>query len=98
MERVMKDRAARDAVAFLVPLPARAAPTVRVNITLPAVELAAIDAYAEANGFTRSGFILAAARRTMRNDKAAWARPLDQEAPVGIDRRVKSGEETRGPA
>jgi predicted RNase H-like HicB family nuclease len=71
MERVMKDRAARDAVAFLVSLPERAAPTVRVNITLGAADLAAIDAYAEANGFTRSGFIVAAARRTMRKGKAA---------------------------
>jgi predicted RNase H-like HicB family nuclease len=71
MEQVMKDRAALDAVAFLVPLPERAAPTVRVNITLPAADLAAIDAYAESNGFTRSGFIVAAARRTMRKDKAA---------------------------
>jgi len=40
-----------------------------VNITLPAADPAAIDA--EPDGFTCVGFVLAAARRTMRKDKAA---------------------------
>lgn len=71
LEQVMRLKGNRDAVAFLMALPDRATPTVRVNITLPASDLAAIDAYAEAHGFTRSGFIVASARNAMRGDKAA---------------------------
>ena len=36
-----------------------------VNITLPEDALRAIDTYAEAQGFTRSGFLLKAARRVL---------------------------------
>lgn len=64
-------KTSRDAVAFLVTLPERATPTVRVNITLSASDLKDIDSYAEAHGFTRSGFIVASARSVMRRDKAA---------------------------
>jgi metal-responsive CopG/Arc/MetJ family transcriptional regulator len=38
---------------------------VRVNITLPEDTLAEIDRYAEAHGFTRSGFLAQAAKRAM---------------------------------
>ncbi len=64
LEAIMQDPENRDGVAILVPLdePTR---TVRVNITLPEDTLRAIDAHAEANGFMRSGFLAAAARKAI---------------------------------
>jgi predicted RNase H-like HicB family nuclease len=62
---IMEERENRDAVAVLVPGPAKAAKAVRVNITLPEDALRAIDSYAESHGYTRSGMIVAAARRLM---------------------------------
>lgn len=53
------------AVVILVPLAMPDAKTMRVNITLPADVLEQIDAYAEKEGFTRSGFIVRAAKRAM---------------------------------
>ena len=66
LDAVMADRENRDAVAVLI---AAAVPskTVRVNITLPEDVLREIDAYAERHGFTRSGFIAAATRRSMQD-------------------------------
>lgn len=65
MEAIMAERSHRDAVAILVGLPDDAVRVVRVNITLPEPDLRKIDAFAEAHGFTRSGFLLSAARREM---------------------------------
>lgn len=65
LEVIMAERANRDAVAFLVPAPPRAVRTVRVNVTLPEDVLAEVDRYAEAHGYTRSGFLAAAAKRAM---------------------------------
>lgn len=62
---VMRDRENRDAVAFMVETPARPSKTVRVNITLPEDVLRAIDASAERGGYTRSGFIVQAAKKMM---------------------------------
>jgi predicted RNase H-like HicB family nuclease len=62
LESVMSDPDNRDGVAILVALADGPAKTVRVNITLPEDALREIDAYAEAQGFTRSGFLLKAAR------------------------------------
>ncbi len=52
-------------MAILVPAPAQAAKTIRVNITLPEDVLRDIDHYAEANGYTRSGFLALAAKKIM---------------------------------
>jgi hypothetical protein len=60
----------RDAVAFLVDLPDRPAPRVRVNITVSAKDLEAIDTYAEAHGFTRSGFLVQAAKERIKRRSA----------------------------
>lgn len=62
LEAVMVDPDNRDGVAILVQAPARARKVVRVNVTFPEDELAAIDAKAEAAGMTRSGFLARAAR------------------------------------
>lgn len=66
MDLIMADPENRDGTPALVPLsPVVSRKTVRVNITLPEVELQTIDQYAESHGFTRSGFLLQAAKREM---------------------------------
>lgn len=68
LDGVMADPANRDGgVAVLIPAPALSARRVRVNITLPADDLDRIDAYAEAHGFTRSGFLVTAAKQAMHD-------------------------------
>jgi hypothetical protein len=52
--------------AILVSVETRPAKAVRVNVTLPADVFAEIDRYAEAHGFTRSGFLAQAARRAIK--------------------------------
>lgn len=64
LEVVMRDPENRDGVAILVDLPV-SSKVVRVNITLPEDALREIDAHAEAQGFTRSGFLLRAARQAL---------------------------------
>lgn len=65
LEAVMADPQNRDGVAVLVPLKGEPPRIVRVNVTMPEDLLAAIDRYAEARGFTRSGFLAQAARRAL---------------------------------
>ena len=64
LETVMADAENRDGVAILVPVSIRSR-TVRVTITLPEDVLRLVDAYAEAKGFTRSGFLATAAKRVI---------------------------------
>lgn len=64
LEAVMTDPVNRDGVAILVMAETKAK-IVRVNITLPDDTLREIDQYAEAHGFTRSGFLAQAAKRAM---------------------------------
>ena len=63
----MRDPENRDGVAILVPLETKPR-AVRVNITVPQDALREIDLYAEGHGFTRSGFLVTAARRAMEID------------------------------
>jgi predicted RNase H-like HicB family nuclease len=65
LETIMADPDNRDGVAILVPAPGRSAKSVRINITLPEDVLSEIDRYAEAQGFTRSGFLAKAAKSAM---------------------------------
>lgn len=65
LEDVMAERENREAVAFLVPAPARQARAVRVNITLPEDVLADVDRVAGRQGLSRSSFLARAARRAM---------------------------------
>jgi predicted RNase H-like HicB family nuclease len=67
LEEVMADAVNRDGVAVLVPAPIHAAKAVRVNITLPEDTLQAIDKFAEAQGYTRSGFLAAAAKKAIQD-------------------------------
>jgi len=65
LEAVMADPDHRDGVAVLIPAPATAPKSVRINITLPSDILDQIDRMAEREGFTRSGFLAQAARKAM---------------------------------
>jgi|SRR5262245_41103814 predicted RNase H-like HicB family nuclease len=67
LEQIMADPDNREGVAVLIPLRDETGRTVRVNITLPEATLAEIDRYAEAHGFTRSGFLAQAAKRAIED-------------------------------
>ena len=77
MDAIMAAAENRDAVAILVPTKLPAVRTARVNITVPVDALGDIDRFAEAHGFTRSGFLVSAARRAM-----------NENAPEGRKRRA----------
>ncbi|UTD30571.1 type II toxin-antitoxin system HicB family antitoxin [Bradyrhizobium sp. WD16] len=65
LEEIMAIAENRGAVAVLVDAPPSEVKTVRVNVTLPADTLAAIDKYVESHGFTRSGFLAQAAKKAI---------------------------------
>ncbi|NVN84722.1 MAG: type II toxin-antitoxin system HicB family antitoxin [Rhodopseudomonas sp.] len=65
LESIMQNPQNRNGVAVLVPVIPPAVRSVRINITLPADILEQIDAYAEREGFTRSGFLAQAAKKSM---------------------------------
>ncbi|WP_020186974.1 type II toxin-antitoxin system HicB family antitoxin [Methylopila sp. 73B] len=71
LEVIMSERANRDAVAAVIPGPKGPAKALRISVTVPEDLLGEVDAYAEAHGYTRSGFLQAAARRAMRDDESA---------------------------
>ena len=64
LEAVMSDPDNRDGVAILIKAEV-STKAVRVNITIPQDALNLIDAYAEAHGYTRSGFLVKAARQAI---------------------------------
>lgn len=64
LEQVMADHENRDGVAILVATEIKSK-SVRVNITMPEETLRDVDRYAEAHGFTRSGFLVQAAKQVM---------------------------------
>jgi predicted RNase H-like HicB family nuclease len=65
LEDIMKDAQNRDGVAILVDAPAPVVKSMRVNVTLPSDLLAEIDARAERDGFTRSGYLAQAAKKAL---------------------------------
>jgi predicted RNase H-like HicB family nuclease len=65
LEATMAEAQNRDGVAILVSAPSLATKAVRINVTLPDDVLAKVDAYAAANGYTRSGFLAYAAKKAM---------------------------------
>jgi predicted RNase H-like HicB family nuclease len=65
LETIMADRENRDAVAILVKVPAKAAKAVRINVTVREDELEEIDRYAAEHGYSRSGFLVRAAKKAM---------------------------------
>jgi predicted RNase H-like HicB family nuclease len=77
LEAVMTDRENRAAVAILVKAPPATAKAVRINMTLPEDELEQIDKFAAEQGYTRSGFLLHAAKRAMREATTRFTRRDD---------------------
>jgi predicted RNase H-like HicB family nuclease len=67
LEAIMADRENHDAVAVLIDGPRRVFKAVRVNVTVPEDELERIDKFAGEHGYTRSGFLLYAAKREMEH-------------------------------
>ena len=65
LEEIMAIAENKDGVAVLIDAPAAEVKSVRVNVTLPADVLGEIDKYAEREGFTRSGFLVQAAKKAM---------------------------------
>jgi predicted RNase H-like HicB family nuclease len=65
LETIMADPQNKDGVAILVSLKIETRKAIRVNITLPEDVLKEIDAFATAQGMTRSGFLARAARHEM---------------------------------
>ena len=61
----MADSDNRSGVAILVSVKTDQPKVLRVNITLPGDVLKQIDEYAEAHGYTRSGFLTKAAKKLM---------------------------------
>lgn len=70
LEEVMADKDNRSGVAILITLRAETAKVVRVNVTIPEDVLGEIDRYAERHGYSRSGFLTAAAKQAMRTEAA----------------------------
>ncbi|MBZ9672430.1 type II toxin-antitoxin system HicB family antitoxin [Mesorhizobium sp. B2-1-8] len=70
LETVMTDADNRDGVAILVAARTGARKAVRINVTLPDDVLQRIDAFAEAHGYTRSGFLAKAAEKVMALEAA----------------------------
>jgi metal-responsive CopG/Arc/MetJ family transcriptional regulator len=69
----MADPENRDGVAILVALKSEAQKTVRVNVALPADVLEQIDRFAERRGYTRSGFLVQAAKRVIEDEERTAA-------------------------
>ncbi|KJF66727.1 MULTISPECIES: type II toxin-antitoxin system HicB family antitoxin [Rhizobium] len=74
LEAIMADPENKDGVAILVSLKTGSKKSVRLNITLPEDVLKEIDAFAEAKGLTRSGFLARAAKHEISNarDDGDW--------------------------
>jgi predicted RNase H-like HicB family nuclease len=82
LEAVMADRENRDAVAILVKAPPATAKAVRVNMTIPEDELEQIDRFAAEQGYTRSGFLLHAAKKAIAEAEAAKSRAVTAKASL----------------
>lgn len=66
MDAIMADPDNRGGTPALVPLaPIASKRAVRVSVTFPEDTLQVIDQFAEAHGFTRSGFLATAAKKAM---------------------------------
>ena len=65
LDDIMSEPDNRSGVAIIVSAASAQPKAVRVNVTLPGDVLAQIDTFAEAHGYTRSGFLTRAAKRLM---------------------------------
>src|SRR5215470_12240502 len=72
LEMVMADPDNRGGVVILVGVKTDARKAVRVNVTFPEDVLEQIDRFAEAHGFTRSGFLARPARAFSARVESGW--------------------------
>ena len=85
LEAVMADRENRDAVA--IPVKAATTRAVRVNMTIPEDELERIDEFATEHGYTRSGFLLYAAKEAIGAAETAKTNPARPDEAEGRSRQ-----------
>ncbi|TCU17068.1 type II toxin-antitoxin system HicB family antitoxin [Rhizobium sullae] len=71
LESIMADPENGDGVAILVSLKTPARKAIRINITLPEDVLERVDAFALAQGLSRSGFLARAAKHEIDRGEAA---------------------------
>ena len=71
IEEIMADAENRGGVVVLIPVQTESSRAVRVNVTLPQDVLSKVDAFAEAKGYSRSGFLTLAAKRFIEEDSKA---------------------------
>ena len=83
LEAIMADPENREGVAVLINGPRQIFTAVRVNVTMPEDDLARIDRFASEHGYTRSGFLLHAAKREMSEPATG-----DKERIVAFDELV----------
>jgi predicted RNase H-like HicB family nuclease len=69
LEEVMACPDNRDSVVILVGVKTDTRKVVRVNVTFPEDVLERIDQFAEAHGYTRSGFLARAAKHAIEHEK-----------------------------
>jgi predicted RNase H-like HicB family nuclease len=72
LDDIMADPENREGVAVLIAGRKMATPSrvVRLNITAPGDVLGEIDRYVEAHGLSRSGFLISAAQKVMKQEAA----------------------------
>jgi predicted RNase H-like HicB family nuclease len=68
LDAIMANPENRDGVAILVSVAPQTVKAVRVNITIQEDILREIDAFAEAHGQTRSGFLASAAKKAIERE------------------------------
>ncbi len=89
----MADAQNQDGVAILVGVKTEAKRAVRVNITPPEDVLKAIDAFAEAHGLSRSGFLVRAAKHEIGHANDDYD---DNYAEKRLGALADDGEDGRG--
>lgn len=78
LDAIMAERENRDAVAAMIPGPRGVVKALRISVTFPEDVLGEVDRYAEAHGFTRSGFLQAAAKRAIKEDEQSRERHREE--------------------
>lgn len=69
LDTIMAEPDFQDGVAVMIEY-SHSAKRIRFNVTASERELKKIDQYAESRGYTRSGFLMAAARRQMEEEES----------------------------
>lgn len=87
LDEIVTDKAHRDALPFLVDLTPPEEPALRINITVPRRDLAAIDAAAEQANQSRSAFLVKAALAAAGADGTSTAVAKQKRPAYRVTRR-----------